>query len=117
MQCQTCEPSLRFSRSFTSWGKKKICFSSVLLQYRYYEGPSSFSLTPPFQPHSKTVMLNVLLQLDCYAFCLETSVEKEEEKNHWKHGVEMNLAAGEVKNHTYQGDFVQGEEMRAGHIY
>lgn len=25
----------------------------------------------------------------------------------------MNLAAGKVKNHTYQGDFVQGDERRA----
>lgn len=41
---------------------------------------------------------------------------KEEEKSHWKPTVKMNLPAGRVKNHTYQGDFVQGEEMRAGHI-
>lgn len=61
-------------------------------------------------------MLKVLLELNCYTFCLETAVEKEEEKNHWKPRVKMNLPAGRVKNHTYQGDFVQREEMRAGHI-
>lgn len=61
-------------------------------------------------------MLKVLLELNCYTFCLETAVEKEEEKNHWKPRVKMNLPAGRVKNHTHQGDFVQREEMRAGHI-
>jgi len=78
-------------------GKKRsisvtCCFSIEITKGQTHSG---------FKPHSKTIMLKVLLQLNSYAFCLETSVEKEEEKIHWKPRVKMSLPASTVKNLTY----------------
>lgn len=109
--------SFSFSRSFTKGEKKKkrkIHFSYMC--HFSIEITKSQIILSGFKPHSSTIMLQVLLRLNCYCI-LPRNIWGKRKKTPWKCRVKRKLRVDRVKNHIYQENVVQGEEMRARYPY
>lgn len=89
--------SFRFSRIFTKGEKKRKIHFSYMCHFSIEITKGQIILSG-FKLHSSTIMLQVLLQLNCYHILLR-NIWGKRKKTPWKRRVKRKLCVGRLKNH------------------